>query len=189
MHPGFTPAVHHNPDRLDPTQTRNPNQKSQQIMWKVHVTHDHEHGYHDSLHSEEVAQLYLQVGDSISRRWLRVSILPIIHFLKCTTWRSPHSFSELFSARKTFTLRFHRCGSHILQKPPLVSRLGLHHPSPKVGITPSFPSAPNIHETEKITCYLTKPTHISHVLCAVHMVTRSTNRSLGSLAGTTTIPK
>jgi hypothetical protein len=39
----------------------------------------------------------------------------------------------------------------------------------------------------KTTCYLTKPTHISHVLCAIHMVTRSTNRSLESLAGTTTI--
>ncbi len=137
----------------------------------------------------EVAQLYPQVGDSITRRWLRVSILPIIHLLRCTARRSPHSFSQLFPARKTSTLRFHRCESHILQKPPLVPSLGLHHPSPKVGITPSFPSAPNIRETGKITCYLTKPTHISHVLCAVHMVTRSTNRSLGSLAGTTIIQK
>jgi hypothetical protein len=104
-------------------------------------------------------------------------------------WRSPHNFSQIFPARKTSTLRFHRCESHILRKPPLVPRLGLHHPSPKVGITPSFPSAPNIRETEKITCYLTKPTHISPVLCAVHMVTRSTNRSLGSLADTTTIQR
>jgi hypothetical protein len=156
-------------------------------VWKVHVAHDREHDYHDSLHSTEVAQLYPQVGDSITRRWLRVSILPIIHFLRCTARRSPHSFSQLFSAHKTTTLRFHRCGSHILQKPPLVPRWGLHHPSPKVGITPSFSSAPNIHETEKITCYLTRPTHISHVLCTVHMVTCFTNRSLGSLAGTTTI--
>jgi hypothetical protein len=158
-------------------------------VWKVHVAHDREHGYHDSLHSAEVAQLYPQVGDSITRRWLRVSILPIIQFLRCTARRSPHSFSQHFPACKTFTLRFHRYGSHILQKPPRVPRLGLHHPSLKVGITPSFSSAPNIHETGKITCYLTKPTHISHVLCAVHMVTRSTNRSLGSLAGTTTIQK
>jgi hypothetical protein len=103
--------------------------------------------------------------------------------------RSPHSFSQIFSAHKTSTLRFHRCRSHILQKPPLVPRLGLHHPSPKVGIIPSFPSALNIRETRKITCYLTKPTHISPVLYAVHMVTRSTNRSLGSLAGSTTIQK
>ncbi len=158
-------------------------------MWKVHVAHDREHGYHDSLHSAEVAQLYPQVGDSITRRWLRVSILPIIHFLRCMARRSPHSFSQRFPARKTSTLRFHHCGSHILQKPPLVPRLGLHHPSPKVRITPSFPSAPNIRKTGKITCYLTKPTHISPVLCAVHMVTRSMNRSLGSLAGTTTIQK
>jgi hypothetical protein len=158
-------------------------------VWKVHVTHEREHGYHDSLHSAEAAQLYPQVGDSITRRWLRVSILPIIHFLRCMGRRSPHSFSQIFPTHKTSTLRFHRCGSHILQKPPLVPRLGLHHPSPKVGITPSFPSAPNIREIGKITSYLTKPTHISPVLCRVHMVTHSTNRSLGSLADTTTIQK
>jgi hypothetical protein len=35
-------------------------------MWKVHVAHDHEHGYHDSLHSAGVAQLYPQVGDFIA---------------------------------------------------------------------------------------------------------------------------
>jgi hypothetical protein len=182
MYTGFTPAAHHNPDWLDPTQP-----KSQLIVWKVLVTHDREHGYHDNLHSVEVAQLYPQVSDFITHRWLRVSILPIIHFLRCMAKRSPHSFSQLFLARKTSTLRFYHCGSHILQKPPLVPRLGLHHPSPKVEITPFFPSAPNIHETGKITCYLTKPTHISLVLCTVHMVTRSTSRSLGSLAGTTTI--
>jgi hypothetical protein len=34
----------------------------------VHVAHDREHGYHDSLHTAEVAQLYPQVGDSITRR-------------------------------------------------------------------------------------------------------------------------
>jgi hypothetical protein len=158
-------------------------------VWKVHVAHDREHGYHDSLHSTEDAQLYPQVGDSITRQWLRVSILPIIHFLRCTARRSQHSFSHHFPAHKTSTLRFHRCVSHILQNPHLVPRLGLHHPSPKVGITPSFPSAPNIRKTGKITCYLTKPTHISPMLCAVHMVTRSINRSLGSLADTTTIQK
>jgi hypothetical protein len=149
-------------------QTRDPNQRSQLIMWKVHVAHDHEHGYHDSLHSAEVAQLYPQVGDSITHQWLRVSILPIIHFLRCMARRSPHSFSQIFLAHKISTLRFHRFGSHILQKPPLVPRLGLHHPAPKVGITPFFHSAPNIRKTGKITCYLTKPTHISHVLCADH---------------------
>jgi hypothetical protein len=103
--------------------------------------------------------------------------LPIKHFLRCMVRRSLHRFSQIFPAHKTSTLRFHRYRSHILQKPPLVPRLGLHHPSPKVGITPSFLSAPNIRETGKITCYLTKPTHISPVFCMVHMVTRSTNRS------------
>jgi hypothetical protein len=35
-----------------------------------------------------------------------------------------------------------------------------------------------VRKTEKIICYLTKPTHISPVLCVVHMVIRSMNRSL-----------
>jgi hypothetical protein len=35
-------------------------------MWKVHVAHDHEYDYHDSLHSAEVAQFYPQVGDFIA---------------------------------------------------------------------------------------------------------------------------
>jgi hypothetical protein len=82
------------------------------IMWKVHVAHDREHGYHDSLHSAEVAQLYPQVGDSITHRWLRVSLLPNVHFLRCTARRSPHSLSQCFPARKTSTLRFHRCRLH-----------------------------------------------------------------------------
>jgi hypothetical protein len=67
--------------------------------------------------------------------------------------------------------------------------LGVHYPSPKVQITPSFPHAKNIHETEKSTCYLTTSTHIIPVICAIHMDTRSMNRSLGPLASTTTNPK
>jgi hypothetical protein len=38
--------------RLNPTIT-------QLIMLKVHVAHNHEHIYHDSLHFVDVAQLYL----------------------------------------------------------------------------------------------------------------------------------
>jgi hypothetical protein len=38
----------------------------QLIVWKVHAAHDCEHGYHDSLHSAEVAQLYPQVDDFIA---------------------------------------------------------------------------------------------------------------------------
>jgi hypothetical protein len=98
---------HPNP-ALDQTQTN----QTPLIMWKVHVAHDREHGYHDSLHSTEVTQLYPQVGDSITCRWLRVSVLPNIHFLRCTAGRSPHSLSQRFPARKTSTLRFHRCGLH-----------------------------------------------------------------------------
>jgi hypothetical protein len=109
---------------------------------------------------------------SLAKR-LKDSILPNVHFLWCTARRSPHSLSQHFPALETSTLRFHRCG--------------LHHPSPKVRITPSFNSTSNICETRKTTCYLSKPTHISPTLCVVNMVTCSMNRSIGSLAGTTII--
>jgi hypothetical protein len=118
-HTGFAPAAYYEPDRLDPNPNHNQPTISQLIMWKVHVTHDREHDYHDSLQSIEVAQLYPQVGDSVTRRWLTVSILPNIHFLRCTARGSPHSLSQCFPARKIFTLRFHHCRSHILQMPPL----------------------------------------------------------------------
>jgi hypothetical protein len=55
---------------------------------------------------------------------LKVSLLPYVHFLWCMARRSSHSFSQHFLARKTSTLRFYCCGSHILQKPPLVPWLG-----------------------------------------------------------------
>jgi hypothetical protein len=35
-------------------------------MCKVHTARDREHGYHDSLHSVDVAQLYPQVGDFLA---------------------------------------------------------------------------------------------------------------------------
>jgi hypothetical protein len=51
-------------------QTQLPNQIqttiTQLVMWKVHVAHDREHGYHDNLHSTEVAQFYPQVSDFIA---------------------------------------------------------------------------------------------------------------------------
>jgi hypothetical protein len=126
------------------------------------------------------------VISSLAKR-LEVSILPNVHFLWCTARRSPHSLSQCFPARKTSTLTFHH--------------YGLHHPTEapshaKVRITPSITKGRDYtilsfyleHPRNwEITCYLTKPTHISHVLCAVHMVTCSMNRSLGSLADTTTI--
>jgi hypothetical protein len=71
------------------------------------------------------------VISSLAKR-LKVSILPNIHFLWCIARRSPRSFSQCFPAHKIFTLRFHRCGSHILQRPPLVPRVGDKlTPSPK----------------------------------------------------------
>jgi hypothetical protein len=66
MHAAFAPATYHEADRLDPTWTVLT--KPQLIVWKVHATHKRKHGYHDSLHSAEVAQLYIQVGDSITRQ-------------------------------------------------------------------------------------------------------------------------
>jgi hypothetical protein len=83
--------------------------------------------------------------------------------LRCTTRRSPQSLSQYFPARKTSILKFHRGGSHILQKPPLMLWLG------------------------NTTCYSTKPTHINHVLHVVNMVMHSMNRSLGSQVDTTII--
>jgi hypothetical protein len=71
------------------------------------------------------------VISSLAKR-LKISILPNVHFLRCTTMRLPHSLSQRFSARKIFTLRFYCCGSHILQRHPLVPRLGdKPTPSPK----------------------------------------------------------
>jgi hypothetical protein len=63
------------------------------------------------------------VISSLAKR-LKVSILPNVQFLWCMARRSPHNFSQHFSVRKIFTLRFYRCGSHILQRPLLVPRLG-----------------------------------------------------------------
>jgi hypothetical protein len=60
---------------------------------------------------------------SLTKR-LKVFILLDVHFLWCTAMRSPHSFSQRFSACKTFPLRFHRRVSRILQRPPRVPRLG-----------------------------------------------------------------
>jgi hypothetical protein len=127
------------------------------------------------------------VISSLAKR-LIISIWPNVHFLWCTTRRSTHSFSQHFSAHKIFTLRFHRCRSHILQRPPLVPGLG-DKPTPSPKFRKSHPvllTRISIR-TGKITCYSTKPTHISPVLCVVNMVTRSMNRSLGSLEGTTII--
>jgi hypothetical protein len=74
---------------------------------------------------------HMLVISSLAKR-LKVSILPNVHFLWCTARRSPHSFSQRFPARKIVTLRFHRCRSHNLQRPPLVPRLGdKSTPSPK----------------------------------------------------------
>jgi hypothetical protein len=65
MHTGFAPIAYHEPTQLAQTQQIQPN-KIQLIVWKVHVSHDHEHGYNDSLDSADVAQLYPQVGDFIA---------------------------------------------------------------------------------------------------------------------------
>jgi hypothetical protein len=126
MHKGFTPAAYHNPDRLDPTQ--NPNKSCERSMSLMTMstaimtvyTLQRLHNFTNKLVISSLA------------KWLKVSILPYVHFLWCTVRRSPHSFSQYFPARKTSTLRFHCCGSHIIQKPPLVPWLqDKPTPSPK----------------------------------------------------------
>jgi hypothetical protein len=101
-------------------------------MGCYNVAHNRQHDYHDSLHSAEVAQLtYRLVILSLAKR-LKDSILSNVHVLWFTARRSPYSFSQHFPSRKIFTLRFHRCESHILQRPPLMPRLGdKPTPSPK----------------------------------------------------------
>jgi hypothetical protein len=65
MHIGFTPAACYELNQLDSSPTE-PTTITQLIVWKVHVAHNYEHGYHDSLHSVEIAQLYPRVGDFIA---------------------------------------------------------------------------------------------------------------------------
>jgi hypothetical protein len=66
MHIGFAPAAYHEPKWPDSNPTESKPTISQLIVWKVHVAHDCEDGYHDSLHPVEVVQLYPQVGDFIA---------------------------------------------------------------------------------------------------------------------------
>jgi hypothetical protein len=130
MHAGFTPAAYHEPDRQDPTRTVPTKPPTNHMKGPCHSWQWAWLSWQFTLCRG--AQLYPQVGDSITHRWLRVSILPNVHFLRCTTRRSPHSLSQYFPACKIFTLRFHHCGSRILQRPPLVPRLGdKPTPSPK----------------------------------------------------------
>ena len=114
MHPGFTPAAYHNPDRLDPTQTRlptrNPNYSSERSMSLMTMSTAIMTVYTlQRLHNFT----YRLVISSLAKQ-LKVSIFPYVHFLWCTARRSPHSFSQHFPACKISTLRFHHCGCHIL---------------------------------------------------------------------------
>jgi hypothetical protein len=128
------------------------------------------------------------VISSLAKR-LEVSILPNVHFLWCTTRRSPCSLSQHFLAHKTCTLRFDLCGLHHPTEAPSCAKARIT-PSITKGRDYTIPSFYLEHPRNwETTGFLTKPTHISHMLCVVHMVTHSTNMSLGSPAGTTTIPK
>jgi hypothetical protein len=67
-------------NQTDYTQTRQVQPKQTQlIVWMDHVIHDRDHGYHDSLHSIEVAQLYPQVGDFITSK-----VTKSLHFTQRT---------------------------------------------------------------------------------------------------------
>jgi hypothetical protein len=77
------------------------------------------------------------VISSLAKR-LKVSILPNVHFLWCTARRSPHNLSQRFPTRKIFTLSFHHCRSHILQRSPLMPGLG-DKPTPWPTFSKSHP--------------------------------------------------
>jgi hypothetical protein len=96
--------------------------------------------------------------------------LPNVHFLWCTARKSPQSLSQRFPTHKTFTPRFHHCGSHILRRPPFVPRLGdKYTPSPKSKKAHLVLLPQTSMKLRKITCYSTNPTHISHVLGTVNI--------------------
>jgi hypothetical protein len=65
MHTIFAPAAYHKLDQLDsnPAGLTQPNPTNRV---KGLCRYDHEHDYHDSLHSVEVARIYPQVGDFIA---------------------------------------------------------------------------------------------------------------------------
>jgi hypothetical protein len=106
----------------------------------------------------------------------------------CSMYTSFGVFSQRFLACKIFTLRFHRCESHILQKPPLVPMLGDKPTSSPKSRKSHLAIQPRIFvKLEKTICYSTNPTYISPVIYVINIVTHFTNRSLGSLAGTTTV--
>jgi hypothetical protein len=113
MHTGFAHAAYHNPDQLDPTQTI-PTKLCERSMSLMTMS--------TAIMTVYILQrlhnfTHRLVISSLAKR-LKVSILVNVHFLWCTARRSPHSFSQYYPARKTSTLRFHRYGSHIQQKPP-----------------------------------------------------------------------
>jgi hypothetical protein len=132
MHTGFAPAAYHEPDRLDPTRTVPTNHIPincvkgpccswpwARLSWQFTLLQR----LHNFTHRLVIS--------SLAKR-LKITILPNVHFLWCTVRRSPHSLSQRFPAHKIFTLRFHHCGSRILQRPPLVPSLGgKPTPSPK----------------------------------------------------------
>jgi hypothetical protein len=130
MHTGFAPAAYHEPNQLDqskPNSNRTNHIPTNRVKGPCHSWLWARLSWQFTLCRG--CTTYPQVGDSITRRWLRVSILPNVHYLRCTARRSPHSLSQRFPAHKTSPLRFHRCG--------------LHHPTEapscvKARITPSI---------------------------------------------------
>jgi hypothetical protein len=124
MHTGFAPATYHEPDRLDLEPVRSnptkPNKSCERSMLLKTVSTAIMTVYtlqmlHNFTHRLVISSL---------AKWLKVSILPNVHFLWCTARRSPQSFWQRFPAHKIFRLRFHHCGICIQKRPPLVPRLG-----------------------------------------------------------------
>jgi hypothetical protein len=112
-------AAYYEPDRLDsnladPTQP-NPTNRMKGPYHSAITTIYTLQRLHNITHRLVISSLAKRLKDSI---------LPNVHFLSCTARRSPHSLLQHFLAHKIFTLRFHHCGSRIVQRPPLVLKLG-----------------------------------------------------------------
>jgi hypothetical protein len=122
---------------------------------------------------------------SLAKR-LKVSILPNIHFFWCTARRSPQSFIAFPNPQNIHTKVSPLWKSHPTEAPSCAKdmRNPLHHLSPGSRILSFYPEYPQNWENNML---LHKAYPYQSCDCALNMVTYIMNRSLGSLAVTTTI--
>jgi hypothetical protein len=165
MHTGVALAAYNEPNKLDSNPIDPTQPKPQLTVWKVNVALTVSTAIMIVYTLQRLHNFTHRLVISSLAKWLKVSILPNVHFHWSTPRRSPQSFSERFPARKIFTLRLHRCGRCILQRPPLVLRLGdIPTPSPKSRKSHSVLLPRISTKLGKQQSYSTKPTHISLVI-------------------------